>query len=191
MPRRRSYYRHSWDGRDWAAWHDRKRSHVSSRFFGLDADVRDRFFRLSTRQLQLVFESYGREYGQSARQYAARTYVKWQSGEVNPSAETLERLLQRVPEVLPIHERAALLALLRRRSRRIPTKRVTCSPADAEAMVSTELTTLLMEGLRHETPPHVKSALDWLACDSMMAAETILRIGEVLSARSPVSRGGR
>lgn len=183
MRRRYSYYRRQWDGRDWAAWHDRRRSYVSSKFFGLDQEVRRIFFALDEKQLERVFDSYGRAYGQSARQYAARTYPRWRAGEVNPSAETLERLLQRVPEVLPIHERAALLAHLRKKSRNVPSRRLSCLPAEAESLVSTVLTELLAQGLRHETPPHVTAALNWLSCESMRAAETILRIGEVLEAQ--------
>jgi hypothetical protein len=149
----------------------------------LEADVRAIFFALADRQLESVLASYGHEYGESAKQYASRTYPKWRSGAVNPSAETLERLLQRVPQVLPIHERARLLAILRQRSRIVPSKSVRCVREEVEVRVSTELTALLMQGLKHETPAHVKSALTWLSCESMQAAETILRIGEVVEAQ--------
>lgn len=183
MPRGRNFYRRQWDGRDWAAWHERGRAHVSTTFFGLDAEVRRIFFALDAGRLQRVFLSYGKAYGDAARQYATRIYPKWRAGEVNPSAETLQRLLQSVPEVLPIHERAELLAHLRRKSRRIPRSRLSCSSDDAERLVSRQLTEMFTVSLRHETPPHVRAALKWLSCDSMQAAETLLRIGEVLEAQ--------
>jgi hypothetical protein len=156
---------------------------VSARFYGLDSEIRTIFFALEPHQLDRVLKRYEAAHGSSAKQYAAKTYSSWRSGAVEPSAATLERLLQHVPEVLPIHQRAELLALLRKRSRKVPNKRIQCVPDDAELIVTEELTSLLGEGLHQDTPAHVKSALAWLSCDSMQTAETILRIGEVLEAK--------
>ncbi|MDB4906281.1 MAG: hypothetical protein JWO05_1065 [Gemmatimonadetes bacterium] len=179
----RGYHRRKWDGRDWARWHDQQRSRVSSRFFGLDEDVKRIFFELTPDQLNRVIRSYSNKYGASAASYAARTYPRWRGGDVSPSADTLERLLESVPEVIPLPQKVRLLAELRKRSRKIPQKQIRCLPDTAERLVSTELTILLAQGLRHEIPPHVRAALDWLSCNSMKTAETILRVAEVLEAR--------
>lgn len=182
MYRRRTGGRRQWDGRDWASWHNQQRAHVTCTFYGLDADVRSIFFDLGERQLTKVFDLYGQAHGPSARQYAVKTYPKWKSGITNPSAETLQRLLQHVPQVLPLHQRAQLLAILRQRSRSVPRSCIRCAPNEVERRVADELAAMLRKSLAHETPPGVKAALSWLSCDSMKAAETILRVSEVIEA---------
>jgi hypothetical protein len=182
QPGSRRFRSHHWDDRDWARWHAERRAEVSSRFFGLDSEVTALFFRLSPSQLRRVFESYGREHGRGARAYAEKTYPEWRTGLVNPSAETLYRLLDCVPPVLPLSEKAALVAQLRRRSRRPRRVELRCSLNEIDTLVPLELAKLFREALTHSIPDDVRGALGWLTTDSSRAVEGVLRASEAVEA---------
>lgn len=173
---------HSWDERDWAAWHVEQRAAVSSRFFDLDKEITRLFFSLSRGQLQRVFESYGRQYGRGAKTYAEITYPEWRAGRVNPSAETLCRLLDCVPPILPLSEKAALVAHLRRATRKPRSVEFACTLDELHSRVPVELAALFRESLKHSIPHDVREALHWLSTSSVQAAENILRASEAVEA---------
>ena len=51
---------------------------------------------------------YREEYGESAYDYAVRTYSKWRSGETSPAAQTKERLIGILPPLLTAEQRISL-----------------------------------------------------------------------------------
>ncbi len=172
-----------WSVPEWAAWHERQRADLSQRFFGLDREVVRAFFTLPKTQLNALFMIYGRRFGSSARSYAEHTYPKWKSGRVTPSADTLVRLLDSVPAVLPLAEKAALVAHLRRRTRRPSHVCISCRLQDVDRVVPQVLTDQFRGGLDHTIPSHLQQALRWLSEDSVRAAERILVAGEAVEAQ--------
>jgi hypothetical protein len=164
---------------------------LSSRFFGIDPEVQRAFYGLTRAQLARVFKSYECKYGVGARRYAGKTYPEWRSGTVSPIADTLGRLLDCVPPVLPLADKATLIAQLRLRSRHPTRTRVRCTLADAEEDVLGALHHLLAAASQHEIPPIVRNALSWLSSDSAQAAEHILRASEYVEAQWITDYGRR
>jgi hypothetical protein len=69
---------------------------VSAKYGGIDADVRAAFFTLTPSTLEDFFSHYRQKFGTSAASYAKKTYASWKTGKTDPSAQTSERLLERV-----------------------------------------------------------------------------------------------
>ena len=60
---------------------------------GFDEDVLEHFYSLTPDQLSRLFNIYSDSYGDGPASYARRIYIDWKLGEVRPSAQTINRLL--------------------------------------------------------------------------------------------------
>lgn len=100
---------------NWNEFHERRRAKVSAKYGGIDEDVQAAFFCLDSSTLVEFFKAYKSQYGPSAAAYARKTYSTWKSRDIEPSAETSERLLETLPPFLSFQTKCALLQKLRDR----------------------------------------------------------------------------
>ncbi len=75
---------------------------------GSDADVKEYFFSLSPQRLNVLFQEYGREFGERAQTYAERTFSKWKSGRVHMSGLVASRLFSLLPPRMPVADKYRL-----------------------------------------------------------------------------------
>ena len=71
-------------------------------------DLWSYFLHLDYNKFQELLMFYREEYGESAYDYAVRTYSKWRSGETSPAAQTKERLIGILPPLLTAEQRISL-----------------------------------------------------------------------------------
>ena len=69
-------------------------------FGGFDKDILEKFYALTPAQLSHLLDIYTDKYGAGPGAYARKTYDDWKLGEVRPSAQTINRLLESLPVVL-------------------------------------------------------------------------------------------
>lgn len=85
---------------------------------GFDKDVLQKFYTLTTDQLARLFNIYSNAYGSGAGTYARKAFADWKAGTKRPSAQTIDRLLDSLPQVLNFDGKCELLRKLRERHRR-------------------------------------------------------------------------
>lgn len=88
------------------------RHDISILYGGIDEDVCQCFFQLSSEKLKAVFDDYASIYGAKKREYAKHVYEKWKSGSVEMSGQICERLLKIVPRHLDFDDKYSLVAKL-------------------------------------------------------------------------------
>lgn len=172
---------------DWRAFHDYQRSRVSRQFGGFDEDVKNVFFRLSPLTFSRFLDGYGSRYGPRAQAYARSTYPKWQSGEIEPSAQTLERLLEMLPPYLAAPEKCELLRKLRERFRRTESHSVTVSTANWRQVVIPLAEHLVHKAYHSQLPAQVTARLTWLSAGSVQATNALLAEAEAVAARNTIA----
>lgn len=85
---------------------------LSRELGGTDRDVKNYFFSLSRPQLKKLYSSYGERYGNSAKNYAMKTYPKWRSGQTQMSGLVASRLFEFLPPLMPIDKKHELVESL-------------------------------------------------------------------------------
>ena len=108
--RRSSYsnYRKTNYGLDRALQHKREAEALTRELGGTDKDVKDYFFRLLPDELSVVLDEYQKRHGLQARDYAAQTIQKWQTGRVTMSGMVASRLFALLPPRMPLSEKYKL-----------------------------------------------------------------------------------
>lgn len=81
-------------------------------FYPILNDLRRKFFNLTTCELNQVLGAYRAEYGESAYNYALKTYPYWKRGSTSLSAQTFFRLINVLPSFMTSSERIELLKKL-------------------------------------------------------------------------------
>lgn len=72
-------------------------------------DLKKIFFSLTNPALYTVFQAYKRNYGESAYNYALKSFPDWRNGTKAISTQTMYRLLETLPSVLSTKQRTHLL----------------------------------------------------------------------------------
>lgn len=107
------YYHRRYGRRNWGSSKTSERQRLTSMFAGIDKDIQKYFFELDVSSLNMLFRKYGEEYGNSAENYARKTYSNWKSGRTTLSGQTAERLLNLIPPYLPKSVKYELIKKLR------------------------------------------------------------------------------
>jgi hypothetical protein len=179
-------YRHT-SGAYWGRRHGSQRAALTATFAGFDRDVLDEFYRLSPRQLAALFGNYERRYGRPAAAYARKTYEGWKSGVTRPSAKTVGRLLESLPEVLDFEDKCELLRKLRIRHRRPESHALKVSTADWQESVVPLVKRIIFKAQSAGLPATVEQRLTWLSNNDSRAAQALLARSEVYEGALAVS----
>lgn len=169
----------SYGGYHWTGTYGSQRAALSASFAGFDKDILDEFYRLNSRQLSSLFRAYERKYGSSAASYARRTYPDWKFGLTRPSAKTVGRLLESLPEVLGFEAKCELVRKLRLRHRIPESHTLKVSTADWQEAVIPLVKRLVLKAQTAGLPAHIEQRLSWLANNDSQAAQVLLARSEV------------
>jgi hypothetical protein len=121
-----------------------------------------------------IFKLYGEHFGPGAARYARKTYEKWQSGKVNPTRRTFNRLAVNLPRAMSFDIKCELLRTL---------KREFCGRDDHELTLYTDnwkeslaplVTNIINHSYTATLPEPLVKQLGWLAEDDMTVANAML-----------------
>lgn len=141
---------------------------------GFDEDVLDKFYSLTPDQLARLFNIYSDEYGSGPAAYARKTFPEWQSGFKRPSAQTINRLLDSLPQVLNFDGKCELLRKLRERHRKPECHSIKVKTDDWKEQVVPLVRAIIKKAYTANLPEVVEQRLTWLASGDMQAVRAIL-----------------
>lgn len=141
---------------------------------GFDQDVLDKFYSLTPDQLARLFNIYSDEYGSGPAAYARKTFPEWQSGIKRPSAQTINRLLDSLPQVLNFDGKCELLRKLRERHRKPESHSIKVKTDDWKEQVVPLVKAIIKKAYTANLPEVVERRLTWLSSGDMQAARAIL-----------------
>lgn len=141
---------------------------------GFDKDILEKFYALTPDELARLFDIYTEEYGDGPGAYARKTYPDWKIGEVRPSAQTIDRLLDSLPVVLNFDGKCDLLRKLRERHRKPEFYKLKVKIDDWQDYVVPLARTVIEKAYRANLPRVVEERLSWLAGGDMQAAQAIV-----------------
>ena len=147
---------------------------------GFDKDVLERFYSLTPDQLSRLFNIYSDSYGDGPAAYARKTYTDWKLGEVRPSAQTINRLLDSLPLVLNFDGKCELLRKLRERHRKPEHHSLKVKANDWKEHVVPLVRTVIQKSYRANLPETVERRLTWLSNGDMQTARAILAHAQAL-----------
>lgn len=168
---------------DWGAWHAKQRRRVSQAFGGIDQDVLNSFLRLDPPALQHVMAAYEQRYGLSAKRYAVGAYSKWQSGDVVPSGQTLERLLEIVPPFLSFETKLRLYRSVRQAFRQAESVVVHVTDPSHIGQVAEAARRIVDRAGSQPLPAHVDARLVWLSYGDGVLARRLTAEAELAEGR--------
>lgn len=153
---------------------------LSAALGGFDKDILERFYALTPDQLTHLFNLYSDSYGDGPAAYARKTYAGWKYGEVRPSAQTINRLLDSLPLVLDFDGKCELLRKLRERHRKPEHHSLKVKADDWKEHVVPLVKSVIQKSYRANLPEAVERRLTWLASGDMQTARAILAHSQVL-----------
>ena len=174
------------DKQEWKRWYESKRGSLSAKFGGFDEDVLEVFYRLTLVQLDALIEHYGTIYGAQGERYARQQYSKWKANVISPSAQTVERLLDSLPEILPFEEKCRLLSKLRDRYRRRESHSVEVEAETAMETIRPLALRIIERARSSEIPAAIEARLRWLSSGDVVIAKKILAEVEVQEGRDAI-----
>jgi predicted transcriptional regulator len=164
-----------------------RKARLSAILGGFDKDILDTFYQLDWRQFDLLIAYYRQDYGDSAAAYARRTYPRWKYGEVDPSGQTIERLLITLPRVLDIGVKCDLLRKLRERHRKKDNISLKVDPNNWRETIEPIVLNIVRKAYTAELPQVVQDRLTWLSSSDMQAAKALLSEAEAVEGRIAIS----
>ncbi len=151
-------------GREKALEHIREARVLTHELGGTDMDVKRYFFSLSGSRLNEVWDAYGEEYGQVAREYAENTLPDWRSGKVHMSGMVAERLFNLLPPMMPFQAKYQLVQSLWEHvgpsSRKKYYVGLDANPQEVVEVVTNHLKDVVV---RYTIPESMESRFNWLA----------------------------
>lgn len=185
----RYYSRRRWNygPREWARYHQNKRQEVANLFGGIERDILHVFLHLPSFAREGLLSRYGDKFGRAAEQHARRTYPDWQSGTVQPTAKTLERLLEFLPPYLTEAQRFDLVRKLRTHHLKRKEMYLTTTPGCWRDELSPIVHQLIEHGAEFELPQLVYEKAAWLASGDAAAARKLLQAIDEEEARLRLS----
>lgn len=152
-----------------------QREIVSERYGGVDADVRRIFLNLRRGQRKELFDHYERHYTRSKRQYAEKTFTKWQTGQVKMSGKISERLLDFLPNYLSFEQKYELVQKLWHNLQPKDKIRIRVSPDRGLSEAILSVTQTVEEKRNTTIPDSVRARLKWLSSDDAKVAEELMK----------------
>jgi hypothetical protein len=175
MARRHHYGRHFDRGHEIARQHIEDARRLTAELGGTDKDVKDYFFSLSPRSLNLILDAYERQYGSGPRAYAQSTIRQWRTGAVQMSGTVAERLFRLLPPRMPLQEKYQLIENLWThvgpRSRKA--LRVGLD-ADIEQIVQAVQSHMNDVVVRYTIPSSLEKRFEWLAAGDSTTKQQLL-----------------
>jgi hypothetical protein len=125
--------------------------------------LRQLFFELPPHQLNGVFRLFGQRYGQGPERYARGAFIPWKSGSTNMSQQTLDRLLECVPEVLTFEGKIDVYRKLRDAYRSKETIRLEVKKAEDLPQIQVAAERIAGRARSEPVPPYLQEKLSWLS----------------------------
>lgn len=147
---------------------------------GFDKDILERFYSLTADQLARLFNIYSNAYGDRPAAYARKTYFDWKTGAVRPSAQTINRLLDSLPQVLNFDGKCELLRKLRERHRKPEHHSLKVKANDWKEHVVPLARSVIQKAYLANLPAAVEQRLTWLSSGDMQTARAILSHAQAL-----------
>lgn len=151
-----------------------------SKFGDVVGEIRKAFFSLDEDALDELFKDYGAIHGDSAENYARKTFPAWKSGKTSLSGQTLERLIELVPPYLSADKRMGLVRLLVEKhesKNKRPYKSIRVNieePEGAFLEIEKALQEIETQDVLAHIPDYVFSAANWLYDDDITAARAVI-----------------
>ncbi len=158
----------------WEHRHRSQREMLSAMVGGFDQDVLEKFYTLTSDQLARLLNIYEDAYGDGAAEYARKVYNEWKEGIVRPSAQTINRLLDSLPEVLDFDGKCELLRNLRERHRRPEHHSIKVRADDWKSELIPLVKRIVEKAYTANLPEIVERRLTWLSSGDMQAARALL-----------------
>jgi hypothetical protein len=171
--------RHHYSGY-WGYHQESLKQRLSAMMGGFDKDILERFYSLTSDQLARLFNIYQSEYGDGPGAYARKTYVEWKTGAVRPSAQTINRLLDSLPQVLNFDGKCELLRKLRERHRKPEHHSLKVKADDWKEHVIPLTKSIIQKAYLANLPEVVERRLTWLSSGDMQIARAILSHAQAL-----------
>jgi hypothetical protein len=172
MARRRRRYKHR-SKKYWSGYHRSSHNKLHAAYGGLEYDIQSIFFRLDEHTLNLTLRDYEKRYGYGAREYAARTFTKWRSGQVGMSGTVLQRFIHLVPPHLSFKLKFDLL--VKAASQNKNSIKVYVPVISTLENAIQVLTDSVNNALWNDLPSNLKARLSWLESDDFQAAKALLK----------------
>jgi hypothetical protein len=168
------------DATFWGHRHRTQRERLSAMVGGFDGDVLEKFYTLSADQLARLLNIYSAEYGDGAAGYARKVYGEWKAGIVRPSAQTINRLLDQLPQVLNFDGKCELLRQLRERHRKPEHHSIKVKVDDWKSKLVPLVKRIVEKAYTSNLPEIVESRLTWLSSGDMQVARALLSHSQAL-----------
>jgi len=173
--RQTAYYRPRSPGYGNALENIRQADALRYRFGGMVDDVVEYFFTLEDEDLTLVLDEYGRRFGSSARNYAKETIPKWQIGAVKMSGSVIERLVDLLPQFMPVEDKYQLVEKLWRHVAPSSHRTVNVNPADhAEEIITKVRAAIQQDVAAYKIPDEMERSFTWLSQDDVAIKQLLL-----------------
>lgn len=147
---------------------------------GFDKDILQKFYALTPDQLAHLFNLYTEKYGDGPGAYARKTYEDWKIGEVRPSAQTIDRLLDSLPLVLDFDGKCELLRKLRERHRKSEHHTLKVKIDEWQDRVVPLVKTIIKKAYLANLPRAVEERLTWLSDGDVQTARALLSHAQAL-----------
>jgi len=125
--------------------------------------LRQLFFDLPPYQLDRVFHLFGGRYGRGAERYARDTFPSWKHGVTNMAQQTLDRLLENVPEVLSFEGKVDVYRKLRESYRRKESVKLEVKKPDDVALIESTAERIAARARSEALPSYLQDKLSWLS----------------------------
>ena len=162
------------NGTFWGHRHRSQRERLSAMVGGFDKDVLEKFYALSDDQFARLLNIYSAEYGAGAATYAREVFDEWKAGIVRPSAQTINRLLDSLPQVLNFDGKCELLRKLRERHRKPEHHSLKVKTDDWKSELVPLVKRIVEKAYTSNLPEIVERRLTWLSSGDMQVARALL-----------------
>ncbi len=178
------YYR-SWRSRGWGGSSGPSKYSVLTGLFGSAVgEIRQAFMNLDKDARDELFSDYGAIHGDSAENYARKTFPKWKSRATKLSGQTMERLVELVPPYLSPEQRFSILQSVlkfHKKSGAWRTIKINVKePAQGFAELRQALASMSHDDVLAHLPENVMKAASWLYDDDITATRAMLAEAERL-----------
>lgn len=147
-------------------------------------DILQAFQDFDEDDLDGLFSDYGAIYGDSAEEYARRTYPKWNTGRISLSGKTMGRLVQLVPPYLSAEKRFSILQTVLKHNKKAGVARTikvnVKEPDQGFAELHQVLSEMSHDDVLAHLPENVMKAASWLYADDITATRAMLARAERL-----------
>jgi hypothetical protein len=142
---------------------------------GADEKVKQWLFSIRGPVLERILDTYGKEYGSSARSYAAGVIPKWESGSVRMSGMVAERLFTLLPPHMPFSVKYDIVESMWRHFGPSSSQTIWVNPdvgldqlmADVQQRIDAVVT-------NYRIPPNLEERFSWLASDDVGVKQQLL-----------------